>query len=359
MISPSFNKKLTILLLILITTFTISACELGEEEEERFYLDLNVDNHYGIETLEPGVGRYIYDEDSVVDIELEPAAGYEFLGWQGEDGEDVADVNDTEFSITMDEDKSIKAGLELVEFKPNWINFDRLDEIAYDERAEIENVPHNLQYVEFEFNNAVSEANDLEVEIANDSGNNDEDEEIIETDNITIADNEIIIDLVDWRGRFFVDEDEEDHLEFAEEYEMTVENTTEDRIFDVNNEEIPQEKLDIDFVVEEPYPAIPTNVNLKAEDDYVELSWHRSRANAKIDVDEYVENYVIYKNIDDDDFEDQEELEEIEFAADENKQVLRFEDEDVNLDENTYYYRVKAVNEYDNESKMSETVSTD
>lgn len=48
----------------------------------------------------PGRGTYTYDEGTVVDLEVTPAAGYEFAGWTGNVGT-IADAKATSTTITM------------------------------------------------------------------------------------------------------------------------------------------------------------------------------------------------------------------------------------------------------------------
>ena len=375
------KKKIAVAFLLLLLIPVFSACDIfqEEEEEERFYLDIALDNPYGVETFKPGPGRYIYDEDAVAELEFAEAEGWNFLGWQGDDGDEVAEEDDGEYSLVMNEDKSIKAALNLKEFKPLDIDFDGIDTLSYADREDIEGVPHNISYVRLKFNNALNENNEIEAVIRPENDeeenneeeneeeeNNNNEEEAIEPDEIEVQDNIITVSLTDWRDRFFVDEEEDEHLEFAQEYEMVVDEATSgDNIFDVENREI-DEEIKASFVVEEPYPGSPDDVNLKVENDTIELSWHRSRKNAKIDIDEFVEDYEIYKSEERDDLIDADEIDEdeveiIEFNIEDpqDKKVLRYEDEDVDLAEEDYFYRIKAINELGNESRLSELAGTE
>ncbi len=363
MLSSYYNKKIVLLLFFFLIILTLIGCEMlqEEEKEKRVYLNIDVDNPYSVEKLQPGQGRYIYDKDAVAKIEFEHAEGYEFVEWQGEDGQKVVKKDSNNYNLLMSRDRKVKLGLELLEFKLTKLKFDGLDNIEEDF---IEGIPHNLEYVVFQFNNTVHQENEIIVEIENvDDGKIKQ----VESDNISIEDNKIIIDLVDWRDNFYVDEEKENHLEFAQKYEMRVQNSTNDNIFDINTEEIGKKAININFIVEEPYPETPGDINQDVENGVVKLSWLHSKTNAKIDNEEYVEDYIIYKNVNDDNFEDEDELEiininikeDLSVDSPQNKKILRYKDEDIDLENNNYYYCIKAKNEYDNESRISEIVGTD
>gem|GEM_PF-5785127 len=385
-------KKAIIVVLLLLLVPALASCDfMREEEEELEYVYLNIaqESSYGVETLEPEPGRYRYEEGAVVDIEFAEAEGWNFLGWQGDDGEDVAEENGDEYRIEMDDDKSIRADLEIEEFKGLEIDFDRIDPVDFADYAEpneeVTDVPHNVEYISLEFNNRLHEdvVEDLEVEMKNDNSNDndnndnddDEDDHIIDIDNIAVEENHLVITIMDWRDRwFYVDEDEDEYLEFGEEYSLTIEKSDE-YIYDADSlKRIEPEKIEIDFVIEQPYPERPADVNVEVLNGEVEVRWLRSEKNAKVDVNEYAEYYRIYKSTEMDKLEgitDGDEIDEngveiIDLHLDDEElqgeKVLRFEDDDVNLDEEEYYYRVSAYNEINDEiyeSVLSEMVSTD
>ncbi|MFW6378211.1 MAG: hypothetical protein ACOCZY_02290, partial [Bacillota bacterium] len=177
---------------------------------------------------------------------------------------------------------------------------------------------------------------------------------IIDPNNIEIEENKVIISLLDWRDRISTDEEEENYLEFDKEYQLKVETP-----YDVDNREYEADEITVDFKVEEPYPEVPGNVSFNR--DEAELSWRRSKANAKIDLDEYVDKYIVYKFVGESDFEkadaDEETEVDVKDLEDSDKKVIRFEGEI--SDTENIYYRVSAINEYDNESDLSEVKGTE
>ncbi len=381
-----------LLLLILLVIIIFTGCELDEVEEERVYLRIEHRHSYGAEVLQPGRGsfgyfpfrRFVYDKGAIADIELEINEGYQFTGWRGEHGELVIETEEENtYSIKMDGDKEIVIGLEMEEFKLLDIEFDEIKTVEPDKIDEIVNIPHNLTVITLKFNNQLSSKNRLQASIFkennhnnndNNNENNDNDENddirVIDTDNIEMNRNIIRINLRDWRGRIF--DDEENLFEFGEDYQFLLENETEDHIFDVNNKEIAEDDISFTFKVEEPYPERPGNLVADLDMDKVELSWHRSKSIAKTGVNKYVEDYIIYKseNVEDllyiDDKLNSEETEKIEVNLKEDlgiddpgtQSVIRFKDDDVDLTEKDYYYRVKALNEYDNKSRASKIAGT-
>ena len=365
-----YLKKLGVILILLVLLPVLSSCDglQDEAEIEYNYLNISADNQYGVEQIEPDLGRYRYEDGAVVEIEFAEAAGYEFLGWEGDDGGDVAG-SDGDYSIQLDGDKNIRAALRLKEFKPLEIDFSGIEPIDYVDADDITGVPHNFEDVTIFFNNALYPDNELEVRIEkvndnandndNDNSDNDQDEDIIEANNILIDDNKIEISLTDWRDRFFTDESQDEYLEFAEEYQLIVETPYDDYIIDVDNREYQNDEIVVDFMVEEPYPETPENVRIERKGDDYEISWQRSRANAQIDVDEYVKEYRLYKFTGESDFTEDDADEEIEIDVDnpDDKKVIRYEGEI--QDTENIYYRVKAINEYDNDSGLSETVELD
>jgi len=369
-------RKILLLLLLLFMLPGLIGCEFQYGEEVDYvYLDIDVENSYGVAEIEPGIGRFRYEKDSLAELKFSAASGYDFVGWQGEDGDKVSEGNEEgEYTLKLDNKMQIKAALDMLEFKPLEIDIDGVDAVSFDDRKDITDVPHNISNIQLEFNNALNDNNEIEAEIipANNESNDENDLETIEPEEIEVQNNEIIVSLTGWRDRFFADEEEDEHLEFGQEYKLTIdEATTGDNIFDVDNREI-EDEIDLSFVVKEPYPAAPEDVSIRVEDDnLIELSWHRSRENAEIDIDEYVEIYRIYKSKDRDELLETEEIDEDEVEVIEvsigdlnvddpqDKKVLRYEDEAVDLLEDDYFYRIKAVNDLGNESRLSELVGTE
>lgn len=369
LISTLYKKLGFILILIVILTALVGCDNMQETENgERVYLNLGVSNTYGVETLNPGEGRFIYDKNAVAEIDFSSAEGYNFIGWEGEDRDALSKESDGQYILKMNDDREIKANLELVNFKPIEVNFSGIDPVKYSELGQVTNVPHNLEDVSIKFNNELYQDNELIVEIEKKtSGDVDE----VDSNQIEIVDNNINIVVTDWIDRFYSDSDNDSHLEFGKDYILHVDTINENgNIFDVNNKEI-DEYLAIDFSVEEPYPAVPENVNLDINNGTIELSWLRSKTNAKIDVKEYVSKYKIYKSTNKEYLKDKSTIEEHgivpqeKYVDPQKENPINWDDSDVNLEMNDYYYRVIAINdydddnEYDNESRLSEIVSTE
>lgn len=368
--SSNFYKKTVLILLLIFISTTMVACDLTKEEEkaEQVYLNLDVSNTYGVEKLEPGKGRFIYDKGAIAEIEFGYLDSYKFIGWEGKDGKEVTKKENDKYIIQMNEDQEIKANLELKNFKPLQVDFSDLDPISYSTTNDITNVPHNLESVSIKFNNKLHTDNELEISIALKDDSTEVDE--IESDRVSIEDNYINISLSDWRDRFYSDEEEDNYLEFGKTYTLNVGTNNNNNIFDVKNREI-DKNIAIDFKVEEPYPEVPGNFTLIIKDGFVEISWLRSKTNAKIEKDEYVKKYILYRsknrdNIEDEDNINKENAKKIKINFDnpninytKEDKIIRYEDKEINVSENKYYYRIKAVNSYDNDSKLSEIISTD
>ncbi|MFN2362956.1 MAG: hypothetical protein ABR596_01570 [Halarsenatibacteraceae bacterium] len=346
---PEHIKKFGILIIIITLLPVLSSCDSLQEdtELEYSYLSISADNEYGVQKVVPDLGRYRYEEGTIVDIEFDKVEGYDFLGWQGKDGEEVVAENGN-YIIQMNDNKKIIAALELKEFKPLAIDFSGIEPIAYENAEEITGVLHNLEEVKISFNNALYSDNELEIRIEN---TNNGDSNNIDSNNIEINENSIIISLLDWRDGFFIDEEEEGNLKFAEEYQLIVETP-----YDHDNREYEDEELVVNFEVEEPYPEVPENVRF--DDDKAELSWRRSKENAKIDLnkEEYVNKYIVYKFVGESNFEKENAAEEIEVDVNNpaDEKVIR---QKVEFQEDNIYYRVIAINNYENKSGLSEVVN--
>ncbi|MFW5994429.1 MAG: hypothetical protein ACOCQF_04715 [Halanaerobiaceae bacterium] len=345
-------KKIGILIVLIISIPVLSSCDSLQSDAnlEYNYLNISADNEYGIENIEPGLGRYRYEKGTVADIKLSTTEGYASLEWQGEDRGDVVKENGN-YIIQLDEDKKIRAALELEEFKPLEIDFSGIEPFAYEEADSVTGVPHNLEEAIINFNNELYSDNELEIRIENVNSDESEDtEDVIEPHNIEIDENKVIISLLDWRERFY-DEEEDSYLKFAEDYRLIVETP-----YDVDNREYQEEELVINFKVEEPYPEVPDNVRF--DNDKSELSWWRSKTNAKIDLDkeEYVNKYIVYKFVGESNFEKKDADSKIEVIVDNpaEEDVIK---KQLNIEEEEkIYYKVSAVNDYDNESNLSEVV---
>jgi len=359
-------KKVALILLLLFLISNLTACDLTQTEEktEKVYLNLDVNNTYGVKKLEPGEGRFIYNKGAIAEIEFEYIDSYDFKGWEGKDREKITEKEDNRYIIQMNGDREIKANLELKKFKPLEVNFDNLDSFSYSEKSEITNVPHNLESVSIRFNNKLHSENELNVSI-NTENTTDE----IDAEQIEIEDDHINIILSNWRDRFFSDDEEDNYLEFGEEYTLNVYSSNNTNIFDIRNREI-DKNIAIDFKVEEPYPEGPDNTTVDIDNDNAKISWLRSKTNAQIDVEEYVENYIIYRSKNKDNLKDKESISrenvkeikvyfndpDINYTVED--KIIRYEDKEINLNKNEYYYRIKAINNYDNDSKLSNIVST-
>lgn len=353
---PAFIKKISVVVIVVVFLVVLSSCDFMQDDVniEQSYLNISADNEYGVETLEPDLGRYRYEDGAIVDIDFAEAEGYEFLGWQGSDGDDVVKTDSGQYQIEIDGDMSINADLELTDFMILVVDFSGLEAIDYNEISDIDGVPHDLDSVELKFNNELHPDNELIARIKDSKADSDGDN----LEDIEIDDDKIIINLVDWRDRFYLDEDDENYLEFGEEYELTVGTNYSDNIIDSNNKEIDEEEIVLNFIVEEPYPEIPDSVRLDNENGSYELSWHRSKENASIDVNEFVKEYIVYKFVGDSDFKEEDADKEIivDVTNPDDKKVIR--EGDLEAAENIYY-RVKAINSYGNESGLSETVGLD
>ena len=72
---------------------------------------LNISSTAGGSVTEPGKGTSTYDAGTVVDLVAEPEEGYRFVNWTGDVGT-IADVEDAETTITMEDDYEITANFE-------------------------------------------------------------------------------------------------------------------------------------------------------------------------------------------------------------------------------------------------------
>ncbi|MFW5987982.1 MAG: hypothetical protein ACOCQA_00925, partial [bacterium] len=338
------SKKIIIIFLLLTTTFLLSACDTvleGNNDADRdlVYLSINSNYPYGIKNLKPGSGRYAYDEGVIAEIDFSPEVGLKFIQWAGTDGDQVKEEANGKYIIKMNNHKNISIILKLIEFMPRYIIFDDNIEVEY--RDQIVNIPHNLEVLRLRFNNKVNEANDLTalIELISEAG------EIRELAplNILIEDNDIILD---WSKRVFYESRNADYFEFGKEYRLIIKQNSNDKIFDSSLNEV-KEEIEIDFIVEEPFPEIPQNIVLKREsNDKLEISWLGSRTNDVIEIDEYVSKYKIYKYINKNEFtkENVDEIILVEVNEPNENRIIRQVDSNVDLLQNKYSYRIQAVN---------------
>ena len=73
-------------------------------EIPQYTLTMQVDPSGGGSVI-PAVGQHQYNENAQVTIQATPASGYEFVNWSG----DVADPSSPTTTVTMDDDKTVKA----------------------------------------------------------------------------------------------------------------------------------------------------------------------------------------------------------------------------------------------------------
>lgn len=355
------NKRIIIVFLLLITTFLLSACESSDEsyannESDLVYLNISSNNSYGIKTLKPGSGRYAYNQGVIAEIEFFAEIGYEFIGWTGEDRDKVIEDEGGKYIINMNKDNNISLNLKLLEFMPLSIIFNDNTEIDYSDN--IINVPHNLEILTLKFNNKVNEANDLIATISPVSDSENEEIEELEPQSIEIEDNQIILN---WKEDIFFEVREDDYFEFGKEYKLILQQSTGEKVFDGDLNEV-KDDIEINFIVEEPFPETPQNVVLEINDNNnIEISWLRSKTNDKIDIEEYVELYRIYKYINKNNFDENEADEVIEYNVTNPNDniILRKIDQNIDISKNDYSYRIQAVNEFENKSRLSEVVSTE
>ena len=228
-LTSTFYKKLGLVLILAVILTAVVGCDNIQDTEkgERVYLNLGATNTYGVETLNPGEGRFIYDKNAVAEIEFASAEGYNFLGWEGEDKEALTEESDGHYKLKMNEDREIKANLELVDFKPLEVNFSGIDPVKYSELGQVTNVPHNLEDVSIKFNNELHTDNELVVRIVENENNN---EDQVDSSQIEIADNKINITVADWIDRFYSDDSNDSYLKFGKEYTLHVETNNNDNI---------------------------------------------------------------------------------------------------------------------------------
>lgn len=373
------KKKYKIIFILFISLLIFTACDNTEESiiKEQKYLSLALNNDYSVKSLTPGQGRYSYDQNSVAEISFELNEGYEFDSLEGEGNFKPTPTNkEYTYQLKMNQDRQLTLKTILNQFKLLNIGLSDNKE-DYASGMKIENLPYNLEEMRLVFNNKVNQDNELEFEITD--PNSDSDGAIFSSgdysnDIFTIEENRI---LLNWENFNPVETEE---LSFGSEYQLIVsEEGFEDNnyIFDSNLNELNSD-VKLNFIIEEAKPEKVENLVLKTEDQKLELSWLRSEVNKDYQNESYVSQYRIYEfknqseftkeNADNKfimDLDEPNKDDRIEFEANQDKKIKRViihsKDEFNNLDleNNTYHYRVTAFNSAGNESELSEVVSTD
>ena len=330
--------------------------------KDQKYLTLTLNNDYSVSSLTPGQGRYSYDNNSVAEIKFELNDGYDFESWDGNAKSRLSSADGANsYQIKMTEDSQLTLKTILNDFKLLKFNLGDVREVDYSSGKDIGELPYNLEELILTFNNKVNENNELQFEINNQKSSEtiiNSNSEYFSNDILTIEENKIIIN---WE--YFNPAEEED-LNFGIDYQLIVSEgglENNDNIFDPELNELNNE-VKINFTMEEAKPEKVENLVLSTEDDKLELSWLRSEQNKNYQNESYVSKYKIYKFKNVSEFTKDNALEEIlvkEENPDDNKIVRKKITGFTDLENNTYNFRVTAVNNVDNESELSEIVSTD
>mgnify|MGYP006277393071 CR=1 FL=1 len=329
-----------ILLLLFVFSLALTACTDSElSPKNRFYLAIEQSNQYGA-TINPGSGYFVYDKNAIATIELELTSGYNFKGWQGPNSSELVavDCGNNKWKLKIDQDKTIKAELELEKFSVTTTapEFDEDD------------VPANLKEIRLTFNNKLGISADyLIIEFFKVSV---PEENLIDNRDLEIKENQIVIDL----GSDYLNQR---YLEFGETYELQIAN----RVLDEAGRSftMPDLKFEIEIVPPEaPFIGID---KLPAANE-IEIFWQRCKDNLKGLGADYVVEYRIYRSLNNKEFSATPykiisvsagdfALTDVEISFREN-----FE-QDLDLS-NIYFYKVRAVNEEGKVSEFSNLVST-
>lgn len=371
---PGYKTKIITVFFMIAFLFILTGCEtlsdLGigsRTTHDAAFLTLELDQPYGIEELSPGSGRYRYDRDATAEIKVVANSGYEFLGWAGPDGGNVGKVSDRDYRLKMSENKRIRTDLRYNDFLLLNIEFDDYEIFDFNDTSETLDISHTVEKISFRFNNRVSGENDLEVWIEDpeaESGN-EENNSLIRNPQLEIVDNYIVTNIEFWFEDFveiyFDDEEDRDDIKFEKEYILNIESNFANNIFDIDNKEYNEEIISLSFQIEEPMPKTPEIIGIAKENGDVEISWHRTESITKFAVDDYVTEYIIQRSINDRNFDNN--ITEFFIAVDlemDDKPVKinSYNDSDINLSNNIYFYRIIAVNEFGNRSEPSEIKST-
>ena len=357
-------KKLGIIIFLLILLPVLSSCEGLENSAdlEYNYLNISADSQYGFETIEPDLGRYRYENGSIVEIDFQVAEGYSFLGWQGNDGDKVVESNSGQYRIKLDGDKSIEAALELNEYMFLNVRFGNEDPINKDELGnETHRISSDTNQIRFKFNNDIGTSEEaINIYFDNLSEDNQEngDDGLIASDNISIEDNLITVEI---SNSFF-----EENLGFGERYLVKGDRSDDSiRVSDIEGNSTRIEAFEV--ATETVQPESPFLSREKVSESEVELFWAPSLDNSVGYGDTYVSKYNIYRSNDKENFSN-EVYDVKEVSNPEEVSEIVYNDDNLNNDE-IYYYRVTAEldkEEYDvhwedgnQESEFSNIVDTD
>ena len=101
------SRLITFVTFVIVLLFVFTACDSSPEDQTTNY-SLMIDTE-GEGEVDPPEGENRIEENSVVNLTVEPAEGdWEFYDWAGEDAEEVEEENG-EFKILVDEDKELVA----------------------------------------------------------------------------------------------------------------------------------------------------------------------------------------------------------------------------------------------------------
>lgn len=361
-----------VVMLILLLTGCESLTGFNDEvqKDESVFLTIELDKPYSVEKLFPGRGNFRYDSGTIAEIKLITNPGYEFLGWAGVDGGDVVKVSDQNYKLTMLENKRIRTNFLYNNFLLLKIEFDNLIKLMHDDINDIIEIPHIIEEIALNFNNKISLENDISALIKDPEKSTGE-PLLIEDLKIEFLDNKLVIHLEPWLEDFIKlyfeenenNEENEINIEFEKEYILDIKSNFANNIFDSGNKEYNEEIISLSFQIEEPRPKNPEIIGLSKDNGDVEISWHRTESVTKFAVEDYVEEYIIQRSRNNKDFEDN--IIEISVAVDlfdESERpvkIHRYIDSEINLNNNIYYYRVIAVNQFDNKSEPSDIRSTE
>ena len=97
------------------TTITMNDDYSVTANFERIEYSLNISSKEGGSVIDPGEGMFIHDCGQVVNLVAEADDCYEFVGWTGE-VDTIADAYAAETTITMNDDYSVTANFQLIEY---------------------------------------------------------------------------------------------------------------------------------------------------------------------------------------------------------------------------------------------------
>lgn len=331
-------RKILDVLLVIIIILSLTACSDSDlTADKQVYLMIEQNRPYGA-VISPGAGYFVYDKGTIAQVELDLIEGYNFIDWQGPNGVELVNTAENIWKIQMDGDKEIKAVLKLAGFA-----------LLTTEPINGEsNIPYDLAEIAFSFNNQLGITADypqLKLFKLSSPENN-----LIDQQDIQIQENKIIINLANNYGR-------NSYLEFGAEYELNIEN----RILDIAGRSFRVPPLN--FKVETVAPEAPF-IGIDKVANRLEIFWQRSKDNFKGLGEDYVLEYRIYRSKNNKEFATTAyeiltttagdfQLDEVEIVFSENLE------EDLDLSNTIYYYKIRAVNEDGKMSKFSNLVNTE